>query len=85
MDTHLKLHVTQLKQLTQAQAYPLHDQNADFDSPRNIKAIIYHNNDFTNILISKPDTTPESIEETSSTFALPLPHITSILEKQQRY
>ena len=28
MDTHLKLHATQLKQLTQTQTHPLHDQNA---------------------------------------------------------
>ena len=29
MDIHLKLHATQLKQLTQAQTHPLHDFNAE--------------------------------------------------------
>ena len=28
MDTHLKLHASQLKQLTQTQTYPLHNLNA---------------------------------------------------------
>ena len=37
MDTHLKLHAAQLKQLTQTQTYPLHDLNAYSDLPRNMK------------------------------------------------
>ena len=43
MDTHLKLHATQLKQLTQTQTHPLHDLNAYSDPPRNMKATIFHN------------------------------------------
>ena len=31
IDTHHKLHTTQLKQLTQTQAHPLHDPNAYSD------------------------------------------------------
>ena len=43
MDTHLKLHATQLKQLTQTQTHPLHDLNAYSDPPRNMKTTIFHN------------------------------------------
>ena len=51
MDNHLKLHATPLKQLTQTQTHPLHDINAYSDSPRNMKATIFHNNEHTNINI----------------------------------
>ena len=37
MGTHLKLHATQLKQLTQTQTRSAHDFNAYSDPPRNIK------------------------------------------------
>ena len=63
MDTHLKLQATQLKQLTQTQTDPLYDLNAYLNPPRNIKAIIFHNNEHTNIIISKPDITPEECRE----------------------
>ena len=49
MDTHLKLHATQLKQLTQTQTHPLHDLNAYLNPPRNMKATVFHNNEHTNI------------------------------------
>ena len=52
MDTHLKFYATQLKQLTQTQAHPLHDLNAYPDSPRNMKATIFHNTEHINIIIS---------------------------------
>ena len=59
MDTGLKLHATQLKQLTQTQTHPLHDLNAYINPPINMKATIFHNNEHTNIIISKPDITTE--------------------------
>ena len=61
MDTHLKFHVTQLKQLTQT--HSLHDVNAYSDSPRSMKATIFHNNEQTNIIIAEPDITPEECRE----------------------
>ena len=63
MDTHLKLHATQLKQLTQTQTHSLHDLNAYLNLPRNMKATIFHNNEHTNIIISKPDITSEKCRE----------------------
>ena len=63
IDTHLKLHATQLKQLTQIQTHPLHDLNAYSDLPTNMKATIFHNNKHTNIIISEPDITPEKCRE----------------------
>ena len=63
MDAHLKLDATQHKQLTQTQRYPLHDLNAYSDLPRNIKATIFINNEYTNIIISEPDITPEECRE----------------------
>ena len=59
MDTHLKFHATQLKQLTQTQTHPLHDFNAYLNQPRYIKATIFHNDKHTNIIILKPDITSE--------------------------
>ena len=59
MDTHLKLHATQLKQMTQTQTHPLHDLNAYSDPPRNMKATIFYNNEHTNIIISKLNIKPE--------------------------
>ena len=47
MDTHLKLHATQLKQLTQTQTHSLHDLNAYLNWPRNIKTTIFHNSEHT--------------------------------------
>ena len=58
MDTHLTLHATHLKQLTQTQTHPLHDLNAYINLPRNMKATIFHNNEHINILNSKPDIRP---------------------------
>ena len=55
MNSHLKLHATQLKQLTQTQKHPLHDLNTYSDLPKNMKATIFHNNEHTNIIISKLD------------------------------
>ena len=63
MDTHLKLHATQLKQVTQTQTHPSHDLNAYINPPRNMKATIFHNNGHTNIIISKLDITPEECRE----------------------
>ena len=34
MDIHLKLHATQLKQLTQTETHPLHDLNAYINLPK---------------------------------------------------
>ena len=59
MDTHLKLHETQLKQLIETQTHPLHDLNAYINPPRNMKATIFHNNEHINIIISKPVITTE--------------------------
>ena len=75
IDTHLKFHATQLKQLTQTQTYPLHDLNACFYPPRNIKATIFHNNEHTNIIISDPDIIPEECKEN-------LKHIHSTITSQ---
>ena len=55
MNTHLKLHAVQLKQLTPTQTQPLHDLNAYIHPPRNMKVTIFHNNEHPNIIISKPD------------------------------
>ena len=63
MNTHLKLHATQLKQLTQAQTHPLHDLNAYLNPPRNMKATIFYYNEHFNIVISKPDIKPEECRE----------------------
>ena len=60
MQTHLKLHATQLKQLTQT--HPLHDLNAHSDPPRNMKATIFHN-ERTSIIIFHPDITSEECKE----------------------
>ena len=63
MDIHLKLHATQFNQLTQTQTHPLHVLNTYSDSPRNMKASIFHSNEHTNIIISEPDVTPEECRE----------------------
>ena len=55
MDTHLKLHATQLKQLTQAKTHSLHELNANSDPPKHTKATKFHNNEHTNNIISKLD------------------------------
>ena len=44
MDTRLKLHGSQFKQLTQTQTHPLRHLNAYLDSPRNITSTIFYNN-----------------------------------------
>ena len=59
MDTQLKLHTTQLKQLTQTQTHPLHDLNACLNLPRNMKATILYTNKHTNIIISKQNIATE--------------------------
>ena len=58
MDTHLKLHATQLEQLTQTQTHPLQDLNPHSDPGRNMKATIFYNNGHTNITISERNITP---------------------------
>ena len=63
MNTHLKLHASQLKQLIQTRTHPLHDLNAYLNPPRNMKATIFHNNEHINIIISKPAITPEKCRE----------------------
>ena len=63
MDTHLKPHAIQLKQLTQTQTHPLHDFNAYSDPLRKMKITIFHNNEHTNIIILEPDITPEKCRE----------------------
>ena len=63
IDTHLKLHATQLKQLTQIQTHPLHDLNAYSDLPTNMKATIFHSNEHFNIIISDLNITPEECRE----------------------
>ena len=63
MDTHLKLHATQVKQLTQIQTHLLHHLNSNSDPPTNMKATIFYNNEHTNIIISKPDITLEECRE----------------------
>ena len=47
MDTHLQLHGTHLKQLTQIQTHHLRVFNAYSDLPRNIKATIFHKSTLT--------------------------------------
>ena len=59
MHTHLKLHVTQLKQMTQGQTHTLHDLNAYSNPRRNIKDTIFSDNEHTNIIISESDITTE--------------------------
>ena len=59
MDTHFKLHATQLKHLTQTQTHPLHDFNAYLDRSRNMKATSFYNNENTNIIISDPNITSD--------------------------
>ena len=63
MDTHLKLHATQLKQPTLTQTHPLYELNAYSDPPRNMKVTIFHNNEHTNIIISDPNITTEESRE----------------------
>ena len=55
--TFFKLHATELKQLTQTQTHLLHDLNTHSDPLRNMKTTIFHNNEHTNIIISKLDIT----------------------------
>ena len=64
MDAHLKLHATQLKQLTQTQTHPLHDLNAYLNPPRNRKATIFP------ITVSIPMACGE---ETSHAIGMPKP------------
>ena len=64
MDTHLILHATQLKQLTQTKTHSLNVLNTYSDCPRNMKATIFHNNEHVKITISKPAMTPEKCSKT---------------------
>ena len=59
MDTHLKLHATQLEQLIQTQTHTLYNLNAYSNLPKNMKTTIFHNNEHTNIINSELDITPE--------------------------
>ena len=63
MNTHLKLHATQLKQLIQTQTHPLHGLNVYSDPPRNIKATIFHNNEHINMIVSESDITSGKCRE----------------------
>ena len=83
MDTHLKLHATQLKQLTQTKTHPLHDLNIYLNPPKNMKATIFHNNEHTNIIISKPDMTSEECRKNLKCYH----HLTipQFEKKQQSY
>ena len=63
MDTHFKLHATQLKQLAQTQTHLLHNLSAYLNPPRNMKSTIFDSNEHTNIIILKPDITPEECRE----------------------
>ena len=85
MDTHLKLHATQLKQLTQTQTHPLHDLNAYLNSSRNMKAKIFHNIEHTNIIISKPDIIPEESEKPQTHLHYQHLTIPQFSKKQQSY
>ena len=82
MDTHLKLHDIQLKQLTQTQTHPLHNLNAYLDLPRNMKATIFHNNEHTNIIISKPEECRENLKHIHTTITS---QYRSFRKKQQSY
>ena len=86
MGTHLKLHATYFKQVTQTQRYalydhPLHDFNGHSDTPRNMKTTIFINNNYTNIIISDPEITPEECRENIKQIHRTSPHNTSIPEK----
>ena len=59
MGTYLKLYAMQLEQLTQTETHPLLNLNAYSDPPTNMKAEIFHKNNYTNIIISEPDIKPE--------------------------
>ena len=73
-----------LEQLTQTETNPLHDLNAHFNPPRNMKVTILHSNERTNINISDPDVTPEDCKENlQNTATLPSLHNVSVLEKKQ--
>ena len=61
MNTHVKLHIIQLKQLSQT--HPLHELNTQLDPPKNMKATIFIT---TNIVNSDPDITTEECKETSN-------------------
>ena len=63
MDIHLKLHATQLKQLTQTPAHRLRVLNAYSNPPKNTKATIFHNNAHTNIIIAEPNLANEECRE----------------------
>ena len=81
IQTHLKLHAVQLKQLTQTQIRPLHDRNAYSDPCRNIKVTIFHNNEHPNIIISKPDIILEVCRENLKHIHSTTTSQTSVLEK----
>ena len=84
MDTHLKLYATQPKQLNQTQIHPLQDLNAYISPPRNMKVTIFRNNEHNNIIISKPDITPEECRENLKHIHTTIPHNTPVLEKYNK-
>ena len=62
------LQVTETRKLSHhgkvvVHTHPLNDLNAYSDPPRNLKATIFHKNEYTNIIISEPDITPEESRE----------------------
>ena len=81
MDTHLKVHATQLK-LIPTQTHFLHDLNAYSDPPRNMKATIFYNNEHTNIIISKHLRNAEKPQTQSHYHHLTIPQF---WKKQQSY
>ena len=75
MDTHLKLHAIQLKQLTQTETHPLHDLNAYLNPPRNMKATIFYNRGGQTCLLQEPHTKNEKFKEPQYKKITKLPHI----------
>ena len=81
MGIHLKLNATQFKQLTQTQKHPLYHLYAHPKTTQKHESHNLHNNDYTIIIISDPDITPEECKKNSWTFTLPSPHHTAVPEK----
>ena len=85
MGIHLKLHATQLKQLTRTQTYPLHPLNEDSNPSRNMKATTFHNNDYTNIIILESDVILEKYKENLKYIHTIITSNTSVPKKQQSH
>ena len=81
MDTHLKLHAAQLKQLTQTHTHYLCILNPHSNPPRNMKATLFHNNENTNIIILDPDITHKKCKENGKHILTAITLQSSIVEK----